>query len=198
MECRYHSIEEEIMEVGLIAQNSINQDKSIFITDIVQENQNNQGIASESNRVDIVDRPQQLGKDEFLRLLVTQLTYQDPTAPIKDQEFIAQMAQFSSLEQMQNVSRSMQELSNQQSQSLLGKIVVGTDIYSGKSVSGEVEKISFDPQQRAMLHIGEAILDPKNIFEVSPPTARPVIGSDHSGLMESSRETSGSIIDTKK
>ena len=40
-----------------------------------------------------------LGKDAFLRLLTTQLRYQDPLKPIDDQDFIAQMAQFAALEQ---------------------------------------------------------------------------------------------------
>lgn len=50
-----------------------------------------------------------LGKDAFLRLLTTQLRYQDPLKPIEDQDFIAQMAQFTALEQMQNLTRQFEE-----------------------------------------------------------------------------------------
>jgi len=53
---------------------------------------------------------QTLGKDEFLKLLVTQLQYQDPLEPMKDQEFIAQMATFSELEQVQNLNKTVQHL----------------------------------------------------------------------------------------
>lgn len=51
-----------------------------------------------------------LGKDAFLKILITQLQNQDPTSPMDDKEFIAQMAQFSSLEQMQNMTKAMEEL----------------------------------------------------------------------------------------
>ncbi|MFZ5826787.1 MAG: flagellar hook capping FlgD N-terminal domain-containing protein [Bacillota bacterium] len=47
-----------------------------------------------------ITRPEQMGKMDFLNILVTQLRYQDPLNPMDDKEFISQLAQFSSLEQM--------------------------------------------------------------------------------------------------
>jgi flagellar basal-body rod modification protein FlgD len=50
-----------------------------------------------------------MDKDAFLKLLVTQLSHQDPLNPVEDKEFIAQMAQFSTLEQVQNLNKTMEE-----------------------------------------------------------------------------------------
>lgn len=49
-----------------------------------------------------------LGKDAFLQLMITQLRYQDPLDPMDNKDSIAQMAQFSALEQMQNLNTNMQ------------------------------------------------------------------------------------------
>lgn len=100
-----------------------------------------------------------LGKDDFLKLLVTQLEYQDPLNPMEDKEFISQMAQFSSLEQMQNMSDTLDKglgelLSSQQelllsynswqavanSLNLVGKEVTGINS-DGIEVTGVVEKV---------------------------------------------------------
>lgn len=82
------------------------------------------------------DRSTNLGKDEFLNLLVTQLQYQDPLEPSSDTEFIAQMAQFSSLEQMQNLNNSF---NNFMSYSLVGKYA--TAEYGTDTIEGYIESV---------------------------------------------------------
>ena len=69
----------------------------------------------------------QMEMDDFLKLLTSQLQYQDPMEPMKDTEFIAQMASFSSLDQMSSLNKNFESFfqtqMNQSVQSYLGKVV---------------------------------------------------------------------------
>ena len=90
-------------------------------------------------------QPQQnLGKDDFLKILITQLSYQDPTAPMQDKEFIAQMAQFSTLEQMTGMAKDFAKLtaiiSGSEASSALGKSVEIVDL--DKTVQGMVQAVT--------------------------------------------------------
>ncbi|MCL2874016.1 MAG: hypothetical protein FWE29_03695 [Defluviitaleaceae bacterium] len=62
----------------------------------------------------------EMGRDAFLRLLITQLQFQDPLSPMEDRDFIAQLAQFSALEEMQNMTRM---LGQSKAFSMVGNIV---------------------------------------------------------------------------
>ena len=86
-----------------------------------------------------------MGKDEFLKILITQLQNQDPSSPMEDKEFISQMAQFSSLEQVSNLNTEFAKVSTQlagtQAVSLLGKNVSLQDV-AGNMISGRVEAVT--------------------------------------------------------
>ncbi|TSB46414.1 flagellar hook assembly protein FlgD [Alkalicoccobacillus porphyridii] len=77
-----------------------------------------------------------LGKDDFLRLLLIQLQNQDPSNPVDDREFIAQMATFSSLEQMTNMNKTLEGFVQSQANQSLVKY---SDLI-GKEVSYQVAR----------------------------------------------------------
>lgn len=86
---------------------------------------------------------QTLGQDDFLKLITVQLANQDPMKPMEDTSFIAQMAQFSSLEQSSQMSRDIAALRSdmglQSATALLGREVV---LDSGEGeITGVVESV---------------------------------------------------------
>jgi flagellar hook capping protein len=94
-----------------------------------------------------------LGKDDFLKLLIAQLSNQDPTSPIENTEFIAQMAQFSSLEQMTNMSAEFTKLVGvfrvSEASSMLGKTV--TLNVGDTTATGVVQAATREENPRVMV-----------------------------------------------
>ena len=109
---------------------------------------------NKANTVNGRTASQQLGKDDFLKLLITQLSNQDPTSPMEDTQFISQMAQFSSLEQMTNMNESFNKMAaminSSQATSTLGKTV---EVDLGDTTSqGVVEATSFGANPQVMVN----------------------------------------------
>ena len=95
-----------------------------------------------------------LGKEDFLKLLVAQMQNQDPLNPTDNKESIAQLAQFSSLEQMNNISTSMDTLNKSmtnfmqqsaltQGSAMIGKSVSGVDTDGATTIEGTVEAVKW-------------------------------------------------------
>lgn len=112
-----------------------------------QVNQFNNAIPRETSD------QQDLGRDDFLKILMTQLENQDPTEPMDDKNFIAQMAQFSSLEQMTNMSENFKKLSGMlsggEALNTIGKTV---EVQSGdQSVEGVVSEVTRGDNPQVMV-----------------------------------------------
>lgn len=128
--------------------------------------QQTQTTGQSSTTTPSLNMSQSLGQDAFLKLLVTQLQNQDPLQPQNNSQMIAQLAQFSSLEQMTNVAQTdtnvlstMQSLEAVTSMSfahqLLGTQVQVTDS-NGQQVSGQVSAITMTKGQASVVVNGTA------------------------------------------
>jgi len=94
----------------------------------------------------------ELDKQAFLNLLVAQLSHQDPLNPMDDKEFVAQLAQFTSLEQLTNINTGITSLNENAKQqqmaaavSYIGKEVTASG-YEVSKASGTVSTVFFTPQ----------------------------------------------------
>ena len=117
-----------------------------------------------------------LDKDDFLQLLITELQYQDPLDPMDNKDFISQMAQFTSLEQMNNVSTSMDALGvaiETGTQRNLAVDYLGKEVWGfteeGMEVAGLAHGIGIDEEQTPYLLVGDYALPVDNIIGVTNP-----------------------------
>lgn len=117
-----------------------------------------------------------LDKDDFLKLFTAQLTNQDPMSPIDNSDMLAQFSQFSLVEQITNMSESMDSLKETltalysqsiltQGAALIGKEVMGGD-EEGNIINGQVSGIKWD-ENSLMLKVGERWLNITKVSEVT-------------------------------
>jgi flagellar basal-body rod modification protein FlgD len=122
---------------------------------------------------------QELGRDSFMSLLVSQLKNQDPLAPTSNDEMLAQLAQFSSLEQLEELNDNLVGLAVLQqsnalmdqltsSSALIGQHVKYTDPDSGDDAWGDVGSVKIT-DGLAVLNIGGKDVPLVNVLEVSQP-----------------------------
>lgn len=109
-------------------------------------------VAAASNSA--TENKNTLDKDAFLKLLVTQMQYQDPMEPTSNTEYMSQMAQFSSVEQMQNLTST---ITSGQTMSLTGQyVILNVPDAAGNidQVSGLVDYVTVQ-DGKTYFHIGE-------------------------------------------
>ncbi|HLG27242.1 MAG TPA: flagellar hook capping FlgD N-terminal domain-containing protein [Paenisporosarcina sp.] len=103
---------------------------------------NSNSVSTQSTAATKPTEPQNtLGKDAFMRILVTQMKNQNPLEPLKDTEFIGQMAQFSSLEQLTNLNQAMNQFVGLQGKQSLTEHadLLGNTVYWEQEVNGQLQ-----------------------------------------------------------
>lgn len=124
------------------------------VHDQIVTNQNNNTItkAEQDRRNGVKQSSSSVSSQDFLQLMTMQLQYQDPMSPMDNSEMLAQEAQFSTLEQMENLSSSFAKFSNVfQANSFLGQTVEVT--VEGKTTTGKVDFVDYSDSAGASINI---------------------------------------------
>ena len=110
-----------------------------------------------------------LDKNTFLNLLATQLKNQDPLNPMDSTAFTAQLAQFSSLEQLTNINTNLSSLITSQNTLLHGMSVnlIGKTVTTNDGTSGTVTGISFDGDTTSVVLDSNKTVSLNNITKIS-------------------------------
>ncbi len=121
--------------------------------------------STQSTSAALSSATQDLGKDAFLKLLIAELSNQDPLNPMEDREFISQMATFSSLEQMQNMNKTLESMADANKFSAVSYIGKAVSFVQGEGedaqqVAAIVNSIWFDDAKGTILNttLGEVPL----------------------------------------
>ena len=125
-----------------------------------------------------------LGKTEFLQLLVQEMTNQDPLKPADNTQFIAQLAQFSTLEQMQNMNDGFKNLSTTfqtaQARGLLNVDIKAVNSNTGATVTGTVDQIIMNTDGSVQVDVNGTAVNHSDIVSIgagAPTTTSPTSGT---------------------
>lgn len=130
---------------------------------------------------------QTLGQDEFLKILIAQLQNQDPMQPMQDRDFIAQMAQFSSVEQLKNIQTQLESLHQAlgMSSSLIGKEItwygtsedseyqIGSEVGTNSVLRSGIVDSMVIREGISYARVGEVEVDLSTIAEIREPRETP-------------------------
>ena len=122
----------------------------------------NTNATESAGRSYLAESKSELGKDAFMKILIAQLANQNPLEPMNDTDFIAQMAQFSSLENMQNIAGSMAQ---NNAYSMIGKYVSFINPDTLQEVAGKVSSV-FMENGEPRLQVGDFVLTMKAVISV--------------------------------
>lgn len=127
-------------------------------------NQQSSLAAAASSTMSTLPATQQLGENDFLNLLVTQLKNQDPLKPVDNQEFVAQLAQFSQLQQSTQQVTLLQQLINGQTASQQYSLLplIGHQVDAAGSLV-TVSGIQPNQGQPPSLLAGNRAIDPSTV-----------------------------------
>lgn len=161
--------------------------------------------------------PDTMGKDAFMKILIAQMANQDPTNPMKDTEFVAQMAQFSALEQTMNLAKAFEKFADSQNQSQLiqynsfvGKEIKWHEVSDQKGDddqpiinegTGTIQSIKYINGSVVFTLADGKELSPGNISEVMNGGSSPNIGSQPNNLVQASMligKTVGYMVDEEE
>jgi len=134
--------------------------KKMDVTGITAANQAAQ--SSENKKIDNT-----VDKEFFLEMLVTQMKYQDPLSPVDNNEFIAQTAQFTLVEEIQTMKN---EFAQNKAIDLIGKYVEGrvkNPISNQMELTGGIVDSVSISEGKATLNVGDLKLKPENVVGVT-------------------------------
>ncbi|MDF2873991.1 MAG: flagellar hook capping protein [Sporomusa sp.] len=133
-----------------------------------------------------------LDANSFLQLLATEMKYQDPLDPVSNTEFVAQMAQFNSLQRLQDISNSM---SSTKAYSLIGKVVSyrTTDASGNQTVEFGTVQTVYTKNGQSYLTVNGKDVSLDDVVEVAEPSTKPIgellklIGMNCKGYVQDSK-----------